>query len=385
MGFIDWICEPNAELRGQFLDGAFPVEAAPPPTFRCPYCRATLETKDSLLRHTRTTHPLERPLLLIGGRPARAEETFRSAPDPQMFDLENCTRIELSIGASEFQEATNKQLKDKLANQHDGFARIRLSNQRFHDQSQADREHRLTFRVAPAEELEKIEELFISSMITLTISVAAAHEFWETTRPHWTHTASGEYANALSNYLIGIAIKQGDSGAEHLPFDRFKNKLLEALEVIQHLDLSLARGVAGIIRFNLNDFVDWTDEAPAFPGLRSAGRFFNSPARSLGRARTAPRSTLGQTAKCPVDDLTERVISATLLILEGRASSPALRSLLPPLLKWSPLSEYDRQKLHALMAAMHLENKDQRRAAAHFRALRSDVNFGPWAEQHLEK
>lgn len=385
MSYIDWILERNLELRGQFLDSSCPIDPEPPPTFSCPFCPVVLASKAELLRHTRTGHPLELPLLLLDGRPARTEEVFRSTFDPADIDLANCTRIEIAIGAGRFQEVDKPQLDEVLRRQSGSMARIRLTNERSNDQMQAERVHRLIFRIAPLDELRAIEASFISSMQDLPISVSAARTFWETAREFWNHAASGEYANALSNYLIGLAIKQGDPEANHLGFERFKYKLMEASAVLRQLDLPLACGLTGIICLNLNDFGDWRSKATAFPGLQAAGTFFHNPGEALGGERRKPRSAIGTMSQCPVDDLTERIVEATLMILEGRASTPALQSLLPPLLKWSPLSEYDRQKLHVLMAATHLANGCIQSATPHLRSLRADVNFGGWAAGVFER
>jgi hypothetical protein len=385
MGFIDWICEPSAELRGQFFDAAYPLVPAPPLTFQCPYCRIALSSKEGLLRHTRTDHPLELPLLLIDGRIARTEEAFRSAVETTALDFQNCTRIEFSIGVDEYREVTKSQLLSTLALQSDSLIRVRITNERSVDQTQAKREHRLIFKIAPLEELKNIETTFISSMKDLPISISAAHTFWNLARDLWSHTASGDYANALANYLIGLAIKQGDPGANHMRFELFKDKLMEALAVLQHIDLPLAHGLTGIIRLNLNEFGYWPNLASVFPDLQAAGAFFHNPGETLAGKRRKPRGAIGPMSKCPVDDLTEWIINVTLMILDGRTSTPSLYSILSPLLSLSPLAEYDRQKIHVLMAAMHLENNCPESAAQHFRSLRADVNFGTWAAKFFER
>lgn len=217
----------------------------------------------------------------------------------------------------------------------------------------------------------------------LPISVAAAKTFWDDCDELTSSKAAAEFANALSNYVIGLAIKQGRDTGTVLPFDRFKDKFMEALGVLRHLDIPLAAGVSEVIRFNLNDFTSWIQTKDSFPGLGIASEFFNTPGEVLAKPPRPRRDALAGVAKCPVDDLTERIIEASLMITEQRFNDTALETFLPPLMKWSPLPEYDRQKLHVLMAAMHSGQGNPGEASPHLRALRSDPNFGGWAEQVL--
>ena len=383
MGFIDWIYEPNAEKCGQWRDSAYPVESAEPPSHPCPYCSAILPTKEELIRHTRTGHPLELPLLLIRGVPATTELVLRSPLMQADIDLENCSAIECSSGAGKFSQIHFDELKTMLASRTDGFISLRLANGRSVDDVKARREHRIRFRIADPSSLAAIETRFIDCMQRLPISVSSADIFWHECDGLRDNTASADYANALATYIIGLSIKQGGTGVDHVSFDRFKDKFMEALAVLQLLSTPLAKGVAGVIRFNINDFGDWRGESPAFPGLRAAGNFFHAPQEALAGPSVPRRDALARAARCPVDDLTERIIDSTLMILEGRIDDPSLLSLLPPLLKWSPLPEYDRQKLNVLMAAMYLRQGHKEKSNTHFRALRSDINFGPWAEDYL--
>ena len=383
MGFIDWIYERNAEKCGQWLDSVYPVEPAEPVQHPCPYCSAILNTKEELIRHTRTGHPLELPLLLVRGVPATTELVLRAPLKQADVDLENCSAIECSSGAGNYSQINFDELKTMLTSRTDGLLSLRLSNERSVDDVKARREHRIRFRIANPNSLAAIETRFIDCMQRLPISVPSAEEFWQECDGLKDNTASADYANALSVYIIGLAIKQGGTGAEHLSFDRYKDKFMDSLGVLQLVPTLLAKGVAGVIRFNINDFGDWRGESPAFPGLQAAGNFFHAPHEALAGPYLLRRDALAQAARCPVDDLTERIIDSTLMILEGRFDDPALLSLLPPLLKWSPLPEYDRQKLNVLMATMYSKQGNNEKASTHFRALRSDMNFGAWAEGYL--
>ena len=385
MGFIDWIIEPNADLRGRYIDEVYTSPPPAPPTFPCPYCGKICDSKKFLASHTRTAHPLELPILTINGRPARSEEILRQPIDQETFDLSNATNIYLCIGSDGYHDVTGSQLYDELSKVTDHLALIRLVNFRDNDQAVAEREYRIAFRIAPESEIDSVEQFFLTRMEELPISLSSANTFYEESRSLWRHTATSEYADALANYIIGLSIKQSELGTEHLSFDRFSQKLMNCLNVLTYINTPFAQGLSGFIRFNLNDFQSWPDHALAFPTLRVAGMFFRNPSAITSEHHHFRRSAIGKTIKCPVDDLSERIINSTILLLEGRSTTSAFQSLLPPLLNWSPLSEYDRQKIHVLMATMYFEMGNHDHAQLHFRALRSDINFGSWANEFLKK
>lgn len=383
MGFIDWICEPNAETHGQFIDRVYDVEIIAPIRIDCPMCAESFESASELLSHTRLHHPLGLPLLLLGGAVATTEVVIRNPLPPAAVCVENCSLIELSHEGRAFEVVTPETLSRVLVEKEDGWINLRLRNERDLDQTAAAAEHRISFLIGDPTTLLAIEARFIESMQRQPISVAAAKSFWDDCGELTSTKAAAEFANALSNYVIGLAIKQGRDSGTVLPFDRFKDKFMEALGVLRHLDVPLAVGVVEVIRFNLNDFTSWARAKDSLPSLGGAAHFFNSPGVHLGTLPRPRRDALPGVAKCPVDDLTERIIEATLMIAEHRFSDTALQTFLPPLMSWSPLPEYDRQKLHVLMAAMHLGQGNAGEARSHLRALRSDHNFGSWAEQML--
>lgn len=383
MGFIDWICEPNAELRGRYLDSILVHEWTEPARVGCPLCKETFGTTEELLSHTRLQHPLGLPLLLISGSIATTQIVIRNPLSSSSLRIENCSKVELSVEGKPFETVTPKKLSSRLVRMHDGWVRLRLTNARGLDQAEAVVEHRIDFRIAKHDTLAAIDRHFIDCMGRLPIAVSSVKAFWDECGDLTDTKAAADYANALSNYVIGLAIKQGRDSGTVLPFDRFKDKFMEALSVLGRLDLPLAVGVSEVIRFNLNDFTGWMQAEASFPGLGRAAQFFHSPARTLSASRSPRRVALNGMAKCPVDDLTERIIEATLLITEHRFNDVPLLTLLPPLMSWTPLPEYDRQKLHVLVAAMFLGQGRPGDAGPHLRALRSDPNFGSWSSQYL--
>lgn len=383
MGFIDWICEPNAEIRGQYLDSIFVHERQESARIGCPLCKETFGNTEELLSHTRLHHPLGLPLLLIGETIATTLIVIRNPLSTSAVRIENCSKVELSDRGKPFETVTPKKLSSTLAKMHDGWIQLRLTNARDLDQAEAVVEHRIDFRIAKRETLLAIDDRFIESMRRLPIAVSSAKAFWDECADLATTKAAADYANALSNYVIGLSIKQGRDSGTVLPFDRFKDKFMEALSVLERLDLPLAAGISEVIRFNLNDFASWMQTKASFPGLGRAAEFFHSPGLALAASPPPRRDALTGNAKCPVDDLTERIIEATLMITEQRFNDVALLTLLPPLMSWTPLPEYDRQKLHVLQAAMFLGQGRPGDAGPHLRALRSDPNFGSWTSQYL--
>jgi hypothetical protein len=383
MGFIDWIQEPAVERIGQFRDRQRGYYDPPPkPTFRCSMCSQEFQTTRELLSHSRQSHPLSLPLLSLGDQLLLSTTTLRVSINPDEILIEHGSEIKTSVDGHDYYEVSRTRLTQLIAEKEEGRVDIRLKNTRACDDSHATSDYRINFRIPAKSDLLAIDKIFTETMTILPIAVSSANTFWETCADHRNSTASSDYANALSNYIIGMAIKQGDQ-MKALSFDRFKDKFLDALEILRNFDTPLAIGITEIIRFNLNDFTNWPTTIATLPDLGAAASFFQSPGGALNSPAKQRRAALSQTSQCPVDDLTERTVKATIMILEKRYNSKDLETLLPPLLKWSPLGEYDRQKIHVLMAAMYIGKENITQAEPHLRAVRSDPNLKEWVESHL--
>jgi hypothetical protein len=385
MGFIDWICEPNAEVRGQHLDLLRAEEPVEVPTFDCPFCDASFKDTPALFEHTQLKHPLSLPLLSLDGALATSELVIRNSINGKSIGLQNCSRLEVATPDQGFQAIDENEFRLLISKQRCGRIRVRLWNERASDATHACSDHQLDFRIAAAGDLAEIEARFVETMRSHPISVASSKVFWEACRLPEGSTGARDYANALANYVIGLSIKQGHDKDAHLPFDEFKSKFMMALGVLGNFDAPLAFAVSHVIRFSLNDFSNWEQAEAAVPGLGAAARFFESPSRVMVGKPVPRRLALSHAAKCPVDDLTERIVDAALMVMEHRFSDPALATLLPPLMDWSPLPEYDRQKVRVLMATYLTGLGRMDEADAHLRALRSDLKFGTWAAAFLDR
>lgn len=108
MGFIDWICEPNAEIRGQFIDSVRDDTEVATIRIACPMCTESFESTSELLSHTRLNHPLGLPLLLLGETVATTEVVIRNPLLPATVCVENCSHVELSHEGRDFEAITQR-------------------------------------------------------------------------------------------------------------------------------------------------------------------------------------------------------------------------------------------------------------------------------------
>lgn len=383
MGFIDWIHEPAVERIGQYSDRQWSSHTPPPePKFRCSLCNQEFPTTRELLSHSRQSHPLSLPLLSLGSELLLSTTTIRKPINRDEILIEHGPEIKIAVDGDHYHQISKEKLSQLLVEKKDGRVDIRIKNTRACDDIHASSNYHIYFRVPSKSDLQAIDIAFTQTMAKLPIAVSSANTFWESCIDHRKAIASSDYANALSSYIIGMAVKQGNQ-MKALSFDRFKDKFLEALEVLRHHDTPLAAGISEIVRFNLNDFTNWPRASETLPDLGAAASFFQSPVSAIDGPAKPKGAALNKTSKCPVDDLTERIIKASIIILEKRYDGNDLETLLPPLLNWLPLGEYDRLKIHALLAAMHMGRKNIHLAEPHLRAIRSEPNFKVWVENNL--
>ena len=72
-----------------------------PPTFRCPFCDATLPSPAQLQNHVSSEHFVERPILLIGGVEPTEACVIRSSGNVTTFIVTNATNAAIVIDGGE--------------------------------------------------------------------------------------------------------------------------------------------------------------------------------------------------------------------------------------------------------------------------------------------
>lgn len=383
MGFIDFIHEKAIDRIGGRLDLYYPGFIPAQEPQHCPLCAQQFESAAELISHIRLRHPLGLPLLTLDHHLPTRDCVVRTPLTHERIAVENCTQIQVAETDGVFHAISKEQFRELLVEKKEGILLVRLVNERSLDAGHATTQHRLNFRIPLEGAMEEIEARFIQTMSTYEISVATSRRFWDSCDSLVSNPAGADYANALANYLVGLAIKQGSETDARQPFAKYKEKYLEANSVLEHLKAPLATTVSSIIRFSLNNFSQWHQALLSVPDIGLASRLFNAPAATLDVPPIKRQAVLESVGKCPVDELTRRIAEAARMILEGKVDDSALDTLLPPLFEWDPLPEYDLQKIKVLMVVWNLKRKRLEIAVPHLRDLRADPQFKNWASKIL--
>jgi len=377
MPTIGWIQETAVE---RFLTGTEAITVDSTPRYACPHCDRRFFNSDELLTHLGLDHPLSIPALVIDSTMAASDVSVRRKIALSAFRIHNCTSCGLSKNGGAFQSISPSDLPKFLAGERSSTCELRLVNDRSIDHGRAATTIRLSFRIPDEASLKTIDAEFVRHLAVEHPRLSDVDLFREKCPDS---PAELEYASALGDYVIGLAIKERhpDAGA-HLDFENYKPKFASALAVLQEFPRLLARSIASLIQFNFNNFSGCVPP-PQVPELAIAGTFFQHLAtgtQELGSVREVPERT---ESICPVDIVTHRILRSARKLSSGPRPHPMVAAELEELLQWQPLSEYDGIKARTLCAYAHLRLGNKDAAERHLRRLQFSPPFDQWAQTQL--
>lgn len=374
MPTVGWIQDSALDR----ITDAFPFSRVTPEALKCPLCAKLFPGRAELLSHLGIEHPMQRPLLRVGSQAGLDRFELRSPFAAEDIEAVSCTACEVSTNGRPAAAVSVTKLAQTLKQAGNATHVITLRNGRAVDEREAVAWVELQVAIPKQETLAEIDQQFIHYLAHDRIDIRMVDEFRRSVNPE---AAAVEYLGALADYAVGVVIKeQRPAAGVGEPFAKFSEKFQSSRRHLENFQRPLAGAVVSLIDFNLNNFRN--GGLPQFPDLQNAHRFFwalTNTNRVTGPAVHKPSATL---SACPVD-------AVTAAIWDGLKPFPNV----PDLLDASPnlpgttgtlLSEYDLAKLRALKASAALLLNHRVIARDHFRALRHDPKFGPWADSHLE-
>lgn len=382
MPTLGWILEDSVE---RFLADTteVPGPSGPPkPSFRCPFCAAAFGEPADLTAHLGDVHSGSRPIFIYNGVEPASQDIVRKPARAGELAFLNCTSVSVSVDGGAVRlcgiEAATAELR-----RTSGRVRIALQNRFEPSAAPITQDYDLEFRVPSEDELGLADRNFIGLLAREDPRIADIDEFLQRTG----YGGAGEYANALGDYVLGVLLKDGDpaSGVRGAARD-YRQKLNNALRVLQTFDRPLARLISALIRFSSNSFPcpktqtgnNELDEASALLSQLATASNYSAPSR--GRPRTGARTPV-----CPIDNGTTGVL---------RRAKQALGTV-----RWTSqvdeefraetgidgLDPFDRVKLHALWAYGAIRLGKSASAIEPLRELVGNDSFGEWAERALEE
>lgn len=379
MPTVGWIFEDAAERIGESLDS---LEGDRHPVVACPYagCGRQFENSDELLQHLGLEHPLNIPVLQIQSHTMPSEFSVRSAFSASDVALLNCTACEVRFDAGEIQSIAPARLPKLLAAQCSSTCELRLMNERVLDRHQAIAKFAVRFRIPTEQTLQAIDDEFVRRLAIEHPRIADVEAF-RTACPD--DAAARDYAAALGDYVIGLAIKERHPDAHvYSDFENYREKFSTAIAVLKEFPRPVALAVTAAISFNTNNF----SVAPSahLPVLNTAFSFFGEIAAG-NKPRTQSAAAGTQSAPiCPVDITTHRILEATQRATTDRTPHPMVADDLDSLSRRKPLSEYDAAKIRAISAYVLTRLERLEEARSQLARLQFTSPFESWAKSQLE-
>lgn len=379
MPTVGWIFEDAVERIGESLDA---LESNRHPVVACPYpgCGRQFKNSDELSQHLGLEHPLNIPVLQIQSHSMPSEFSVRAPFSHGDVALLNCTACEIRFDAGEVQSITPDLLPELLAAQCSSICELRLINERALDRNQAAANFVARFRIPAEQTLQAIDDEFVRRLAVEHPRIADVEAF-RTACPD--DVAARDYASALGDYVIGLAIKERHPDAPvYADFEIYKEKFAGAIAVLKEFHRPVSLAVTAAISFNTNNF----SVAPSahLPVLNSAFLFFGAIATG-NEPRTHSATAGTQSAPiCPVDITTHRILEATQRAMTNRTPHPMVADDLESLSRRKPLSEYDAAKVRAVFAYVLTRLGKLEEAESQLRRLQFAAPFESWAKSQLE-
>jgi hypothetical protein len=319
---------------------------------------------------------------MFNGVEPAAQDIIRTAARRTELAFLNCTAVQVSVNGGASKVCSIEEAAAELS-RSSGRVRIALENQFERAAAPITQLYDLQFRVPSEDELHRADRNFIASLAREDPRVADVDEFLQRD----SYGGAAEYANALGDYVLGVLLKDGDPASGVRPSARdYRQKLNNALRVLQAFERPLARLICAFIRFSSNAFPYHSgltghadlDRAAALLNQLAAGGFAtatNSASRKGARSRVAV---------CPIDNGTTGVLRRASQCLDT-VRWASLDDEFRAETRLSALDPLDRVKLYALWAYGAVRLGKPASAVEPLRELVGNDCFGRWAEAALEE
>lgn len=334
-----------------------------PPTYACVHCHASFSSVDELREHRFASHPLRRPVLFINGRELGTTRLRVAHPlAPKDVRVEACETAVLNGRSVRLID-----LPRELSKVQSDVCHVVLTN------AGVDAEFEIDIRVASARDLKGVEEQFGRLVRGRKLDLRAIEAFiGEASR----YPTAISYCDGICSYLYGLLAKERAPDSS-LPYEAYAGKFSAAAQELVAYDRPLARTVSGVIEFHFNHFRDAQRRVPRSRiGLVSA-----QMAGWIGNIRKPSVPAKGairvDAVEAMVTDLeTERILDwSTQPVARVVEQSADIERYIR-----GPVSEYDKLKLHLLLAETYRAAGDMTRAKEHAKALRNLESMESWAD-----
>ena len=337
------------------------------PRFACGQCEETFTSVEELRTHRFERHPLLRPVLFLRGREL-GSHTVRITSLLKQDDvlIDRCNRAVLN-GRS----VSPGSLPGELAREATDVCFLKLSN------GEVSSNFTLDFRIASNEDLLGVESEFERFAIGQRLDTRAIEDFIEATSGF--DSAMG-YCDGICSYLYGVLAKERAPDSS-LPHDGYVGRYIKAAEELADYNRPLARTIGSLIEFHFNHFREAVRLAGSARIGRAAERYLDwmRGKRPVEHEDSTAVGAMGQLEMLVTDWETEQIARWTVRPLcELSGYLEDMEAFVN-----GDIAEYDRAKMHVLLAETYLVQGEAQCALNHAMTLRNLSAFEKWAEARI--
>lgn len=233
----------------------------------------------------------------------------------------------------------------------------------------------LEFRVASDSDINGVEGAFYRLASGRRLDTRVVSDFIDGVSQY---ASAIRYTDGISNYLYGVLLKEDSLDIER-PVEKYIEKFNSAAVALADYDRPLARTIAGLVAFHLNQFSDVVSVAAESRVGSAASRFIalldgNEPL-------VAKREVTDRWEKMVTDLQSERIIQWAVQPPAGLAARiDEMEAVLG-----TDRTELDRPKLHMLLADAYMSNGNKSEARSHATEIRNIDAFERWAEGMIKR
>jgi len=317
---------------------------------------------------------------MLDGREPPKHCVLRRPVTPSAVYTANVTDVELRIDDQATMSCPPMHLARTLSKLRREDVLLILSNSAQRNIAQVSETYRLSFRVADAVILQKVEQAFCEIITPSTLTLSTIQSFLDDPR---CGEEGAEYAEALGRFALGILRKEDpDCARLTTASGLYRDDYVMAEQGLRELERPLARLVAQLARFALNDFSAEPVET-GFWDLDLAYRLLQDP--ECAAFPTSPQDAEERRPICPVDHDTGRILNLAVRMCSQERWSPLLSTECRLIARSEKLDAVDQQKAAAIWAACAWRLGARQEAAEPLRMIAATYPFHNWAARFLEE
>jgi hypothetical protein len=312
------------------------------------------------------------------GEPS-AHAVLRSSLALSDIAVANTSQAKVCLDGARPQKVSTDKLKELIARTSQAELKLELVNAVEHKAAPVVTQYGFSFRVAEKADLKRVEEAFREILVSEAITRNPIGLFLADER---TQGPGREYASGLADYSLGILIKERPEGESlTTPFSRYRELYGRALEILKDFPRPLARLIACIIRFSLNNF-ESGGERSRYWELDLAIELLSDPGSA---SLTRPLESANRRPVCPIDHGTGRILELSKHLTAQPRWSPILDEECRTLAQSDLLDATDHQKAFAIWAASAWRLGSTECALEPLTQIAEIYPFSRWASKYLEQ